>query len=192
MKKSIKYIVLTTISLMLIIGIVNAQPIPIGTTVQPAAFESNPLGYTDTDTGASSTALMMDGVLLTSGVITLGKDPSPFVKVPTASFELNTFTTPVTPKLQFDPGWVDIKMKYETPGTTNDKYRIEYSTDGVTWVDLQPDVSAAASAFSVAIRPWSQVAEPTDGIWSWADVANLRVRVFCTKDLEDINKSEKQ
>ncbi len=181
MNKQFKYLILITLALTIATTLAYAQPVPIGSTVQPAPFDSNPGGFTDDNTGAVSDALMRDGSLLTSGVITLGKDPGfPNPPVTTASFELHTFTTPVSP--QFAPGWVEIKIKYETPGTSNDKYKIEYSTDGTIWADLQLEVTGAASAFTVAIRPWSQLAEPTDGLWTWSDVAGLRVRVFCTKD----------
>jgi len=182
MKKHIKYLVLLTISLMIIIGIANAQPIPIGMTVQPVPFESNPTAFAETIGGIgdkSAVASMYDQDLFTSGWFLMGGSMGS-----SQYFELNTFRRPSDLGIveDWDPEWVEIKMKYQVPSPTNDdKYKIQYSTDGVTWLDLQPDVSGAASKFDLAIRPWSQLAEPQDGSWTWADVVALRVRVTCTK-----------
>jgi len=119
--------------------------------------------------------MMYDGDLFTSGNIVLGSGFGT-----TAYFTLKTFTTP--PVVEWDPEWVEIKMKYEVPvAATDDKYKIEYSTNGITWTLLEDNGGLKYGTFSSAIRPWSQVDEPQDGTWTWADISSLQVRIYCNK-----------
>lgn len=95
-------------------------------------------------------------------------------------FELSGFTS--TPAAPLTIGFVDLKLKYNVPSaTTDDSYKIQYAVDGSAWTDLQPAVSGANSKFDpAAIRPWAQIAEPTDGTWDWTDISNLKLRVYVT------------
>lgn len=172
MNKHFKYLILLTLGLMVSAGLVHAQ-VPIGLAVQPVPFESSPTAQANSGTAPSGYTMMWDGDLYSLGSITLGSGLGS-----TAYFTLQTFKTPVIP--EWNPEWVEIKMKYEVPSAGDDKYRIEYSTDGATWEPLQPDIEYGT--FTLAIRPWSQLAEPSgDGVWSWSDIADLQVRVYCTK-----------
>jgi len=102
---------------------------------------------------------------------------------PTSAYlELNTFAN--TPATSFTIGFVDLKIKYQVDAAlADDTYKIEYSTDGTIWGSLQSDTSAAYDRTAgAALRPWSQVAEPTDGIWDWADIGTLRIRVTATQN----------
>jgi hypothetical protein len=99
-------------------------------------------------------------------------------------YELNTFTN--SPLAPFTISWVDLHMKYSVPATTDDSYKIEYSTDGTSWNTLVATVSGANAAYDSggadSLGPmWSQIAEPTDTIWDWTDISNLRVRVTATR-----------
>ena len=158
-------------TLLMTIALVNAQPRPIGTTLQSNPFDSNPSVVDDPDFLVVGAASMYDGRLTTMGYFFLGDFDLP------GYVELNTFDTKA-----FTIGWVDIKMKYMVePYAIDDTYNITYSTDGVTWIALQPDTSDqfdSTTTFPEAqVRCWAEVSEPNDGTWSWTDITNLRVRV---------------
>lgn len=164
--------------LLVTITLVNAQPQPIGTTTQTNPYESNPSAYTVSDnSGMGGDTTVMDGARMYDGRLTLFGffllnewDYAGYV-------ELVDFDVPTT---TFTIGWVDIKMNYMVePYAIDDTYRIEYSTDGTTWVVLQTDTTAQFDTVGpdAQTRSWSQVKEPNDGSWSWTDVGNLRVRI---------------
>jgi hypothetical protein len=159
------------------ISAVFAQ-VPIGKTIQPVPFESNPTVWT-----RFSTAMVV-----TNGPSTYDQDLSFFGQIRPAAttsvtglwFQLATFTTP-TPPEAFTPGWVDLKIKYEIPMGSDDMYRIEYQVaPSAAWNVLQPDTTTAFPA-PAQIRPFPQIAEPNDGVWDWTDVSNIAVRVTYTK-----------
>ena len=185
MKKHFKYPILLTLALILAtVGLVFAQP--IGPTVQPVPFESNPtasakLGVTSAgDMSAYDTDLFTMANFYGSGYGTTGY------------FEVKAFTTShiisgLPP--EFVPGWVDVKIKYQIPGGfTDDSYRIEYTVaPSTTWIPLTPDYAGSDAKFdestppNPAIRPFAQIDEPNDNVWDWTDIGNLRVRFFLTR-----------
>jgi len=182
MKGYFKYLVLLTLLSMLAIGLVYgmAPVVLIGETEQTVPFESNPTAEDDSGVGVvTNPANMWDGDIDTFGNFRLGSGFGT-----SGYLELKTFTIPtISP---FDPDWVDIKINYKVAtATTDDLYRIEYTVGtGNPWIELQPDVGGPDSAFDPAgtfARTWAQAQEPDDGDWSWTDIANLRVRVFCTR-----------
>jgi len=170
-----KFAIFAMLALTITIGIAYAQPVPIGQTVQPVPFESSPTATANFHASPSSTGMMMDGDLGSPGSISSYASGMPAPS--TAWFELKTFKTPATP--EWDPEWVEIKMKADGAALTgDDTYRIEYTVGAASWQTLQSDVTGP---FATAIRPWSQLVEPNDGAWTWGDIADLRVRVFFTK-----------
>ena len=113
MNKYFKFAIFTMLALTITISIVNAQPIPIGQTVQPVPFESNPTATAQNGMGTpAGTSMMMDGDLFTAGNFYLGNGMGDF-----HWFALKTFTRPSDLGLleDWDPEWVEIKMKYEVP-----------------------------------------------------------------------------
>jgi len=187
MKNHFKYSILIMLCLLISIGSVHAMS-NIGTNVQTISFESNPTTSSKSSTSyfTLSAASMYDGDLYSpgNGKVSNTLCPSP------AWFMLSGFTTPASPS--FTPGWVEIKIKYEWPAgnTGDDTYAIQFDTGSGAWVNLQPAVTFTAGAFSLAIRPWSQLAEPIDNVWDWTDISNLRVRVVFTKVTSwEINKA---
>ncbi len=159
---------------MITIGLAFAQPVPIGFTKQWAPFESSPSSPTRTSTALywAATTSMYDGDLTLVGYIrpAAATAPSPLW------FQLSGFVTPYPE--QFPVGWVDLKMKYDIVGGVDDMYRIEYQVGSSAWVPLVPDTT---EGFSTGIRPWAQIAEPNDGVWDWADIGSINVRVTYTK-----------
>jgi hypothetical protein len=178
MKNYFKYSILATLILVTIIGITYAQPVPIGADRQPVPFESNPSSYSVTGSMGlvNFPTSMWDGSLLSSGNFKLGSGfSSP------ASLSIKDFDVPSSP---FAIEWVDLKIKYHVPvALVDDTYKLEYTTDGVTWIKVTEDTS---TAFDVGGNPPPVVAfgqiEPSSGLaWTWSDIQNLQLRVYCTK-----------
>jgi len=188
MNKHIKYSVLIILGLALFIGLVKAQPIPIGTTLQPEPFDSNPSayalnGFTATQVPTTSPPNWWDGSLGTPGAITLFSSLSPGTSISTAYVNVTGFKTPVSPV--FNPGWVDIQVSYSyssVAASAWDSFRLEY-TVGTTnpWKTLLPD-TVLQNVIPQTNNAFSQLANPTGAAtWSWTDIASLRVRIFFTK-----------
>lgn len=178
MKNYFKYSILATLILVTIIGITYAQPVPIGADRQPVPLDSNPSNAVATAMGtAANLPQIYDGNLLLAANMKLGSGFG-------ASGNLLIDGFDVPHNTQFSIGWVDLKMKYHVPlATTDDLYRIEYSTDGINWIVVVPDTGAA---FDFGGSPPPIVAfgdiAPSSGLaWTWADVTNLKVRVWVTK-----------
>jgi hypothetical protein len=174
------WLTLASIVFLLTLGIASAQnPIPIGTFYQTTPFDSNPTADSIVAVTAATRPLAYDGELLTAGNVY----PS-LTTATTASWTFSGFTS--SPAL-FAIGWVDLKLKMHFPtATTDDSYRIEYSmNNGVTWVVLQPTVSAAATKFNsdgvAQTRSWAKITDTVDGVWDWDDMSALQVRVVFTK-----------
>ncbi len=181
MKNHFKYPILLTLCLAITTSLAFAAS-PIGSS-QLHVYESNPTGYTRTPTTLPvSVDMMYDGDLGTNGWFRLYYTSSPPA---TVQFELNQFTN--TPAHPFTIAWVDLKIKYNLPtALTDDSYRIEYTVSpSGTWTVIQPTVTGAASRFDkdgvAQVRPWTNLVEPNDGTWSWDDIANFRVRYYCTR-----------
>jgi hypothetical protein len=176
MKNYFKYSILITMFLATTMAISAVfAAIPVGTTVQPVPFESNP---TANSKAAAMTVVNPTGSYDGSFDFQAQIRPTATTSVSGIWYQVATFTTPVVE--QFTPGWVDLKIVYDIPhGASDDLYRIEYQVAPSTaWNVLQADTTAA---FTKAIRPFPQIAEPNDGVWSWADVGNIRVRVYYTR-----------
>lgn len=95
-------------------------------------------------------------------------------------FEFGGFMVPGM--VQFNPGWVDFKVNWASPATTDDQYRIVYRVDpDTTWHVLQDwnptgaDAQATTGVETLA-RTFSMRAEPIDGTWDWTDISNLKIR----------------
>jgi hypothetical protein len=184
MKNYFKYSILISLAIIMILTIAPVLAIPtLGTTAQPTPFESSPTVNTTSGTTTatrptlSTVTSMYDGDLTTSGQVkvTLTTTTSP------AWLQLATFTTQSDPGKMFTPGWVDIKISYSAAATTDDTWAIQYAVGASAWTNLHPATTAAFYAGSSATRAWAQVAEPTDGVWDWADVGSLKIRIIFTK-----------
>ena len=170
-------IILALAMMLVTIGLVYAQPVPIGkTTWQSNPFDSNPITYSEFATFTATPTAMYDGRLTTMGYFTIAQDDWEGY----GYVELSGFKSPTT---TFTIGWVDIKMKYSVdPYGIDDTYRIEYSTDGTTWIVLQPDTTDpfdVSTPGAPQVQSWAERAAP-DGSWDWTDIGNLRVRVYFT------------
>jgi hypothetical protein len=179
MNKHLRYSLLVVLAFALTISLVKAAP--IGQSLQARPYESNPTAYSRSATTltVSSEASMWDGDLGSSGSF----------KTPTTTtpafywFQLQTFRN--SPPEAFSIAWVDFKMKYTVPAFTNDKLRIEYQVAPSTaWTILQPEQTGAATKFNrdgiAVVRPWTNLVEPNNGVWEWADIANFKVRFYMT------------
>jgi hypothetical protein len=169
------------IQLFLVTGRIGAvPPLPIGNPgyYQSSPYESNPTAHT-TNLTLTNPADAYDGVLSTNVNFYYGIQPNGYL-------ELSTFNT--TAPSQFTIGWIDLKITYKALGTgaTDDRYRIVYLVDpSPTEIVLHDWVTGSAAVFPngasavspPANRPWNNVTEPNDGVWSWTDISNLRVRV---------------
>lgn len=169
---------------MMFIGLAHAQPLPVGQTPQADPFESNPTayvltGFTATYVPAATAPQMYDGDLALGGSI---KTFTTLLTTPTsASVDLTTFTT--TPAPTYDPGWVEIKIKLDyTSAVTSspDTFTIQYAVGASAFATLLPTMSLS-TAIPASIRPYSQLANPNGGGWTWADIAGLKVRLLFTK-----------
>jgi hypothetical protein len=95
-------------------------------------------------------------------------------------FEFNTFNVPGMP--QFNPGWVDFKVKWSSPATVDDQYRIVYRVDPDTtwnvlrdWNPTGADAEATVGVETLA-RTFAMKAEPNNATWEWTDISNIKVR----------------
>jgi hypothetical protein len=173
MKNYLKYSILITLTLLITIGF--AQAVPIGITMQVNPFESLPSATVKTTPPtASSAALMFDGDTDTSGYIYCSGSTGT-----TATFAFYGFSVGAAP----DPiGWVSIQLKYTQALMTDDTWKWQYTTDNVVWTDLTVATTAKFDSDGTAqFQSFSQLAEPTDGTWTWDDIGTLRVRVLLTK-----------
>ena len=176
MKKSFKYLLLITLSLLIITSLVNAQPIPIGTTEQVRPYESNPTVATLTNIAATFGA-ERDGNLGSSvsfqGTAGMGS----------GMLFLSQFTN--TPSTPFTIGWVDLKIKYKHPGIGDDGYSIGYKTSGSIYDWLQTTVSGPNAKFdkngNPAVRTWVDLAPTGGGAWTWTDIQSLMIRIIVTR-----------
>jgi hypothetical protein len=179
-----------SIKLMLSLGGVEAIQ-ATGQTITTTSYAVKFFSWTTNPSGGAWTwaniADLQAGVQL-SAIATSGqyvRVTQLYVEVagPTTGYlELNTFTAS-DPATAFSVGFVDLKMKYKVDtALLDDTYKIEYTT-GTTWVTLQAGTSDIFDRDAgEAVRPWSQVSEPTDGTWDWTDVANLKFRVTATQN----------
>ena len=179
MNKHFKYSILITITLLMTISLVYAQPVPIGQAKQTRPYESNPTVATPTNIAVTWGA-ERDGDLATS-VSFQGIAAAPVGFVIFDGFDY-------TPPEDFTIGWVDVKIKYKHPGLGDDAYSIAYNTDGSTvftlW--LQMSLAGAAAKFDEAIRPWSNIATSSDLPWTWTDVDNFRVRIMVVRGADAV------
>jgi len=160
-------------------GLVYTQPIPIGNSLQANPFEANPTYFIPYAIGvpAPPPTYAFDGSLDTYTSWDIGALPGG----PVGYLQLQTFTTAPTP---FTIGWVDFKISYMVPAPTiDDKYRIVYYVNPSPipvvlqeWV-FGPSALFAPSMGIQAHRPWHNQPEPNDGVWSWTDISNIRVRI---------------
>jgi hypothetical protein len=174
MKSYLKYSILAILALTITVGLVHATPVvPIGLTAQPSPFDSNPTSWTRQGTGLTVT----NGPNAYDGDFDFQAQIKPAATgSPTGIwFQVTGFTT----SAQFTPGWVDLKIRYDIPQGSDDSHRIEYQVAPSTaWIALVPDTT---NGFSTAVQPFAQITEPNDGVWSWDDIASLKVRVYYTK-----------
>jgi hypothetical protein len=95
--------------------------------------------------------------------------------VSSASTTYVTFHTFTTPGLTTNVAQVDVKIRFSATAVPVDVYRITQgvgpSTANATIVDWNSVGIAAATTFSYDNR-----AEPNDGVWTWTDIQNMRVR----------------
>lgn len=195
MKNYLKYSILITLTLMITIGLANAQPVFIGVSPQINPWEARPTVATregiDETVNTYSWASAYDGRLLTQVTETttfipgfpLGDDPA----FTSGFVEFTTWRLPVLANQFLPIGWVDIKMKYKVPtALADDTYRIEYAVGASGWQTLQADTkSIFDKASAEQVRAWTQVSEPNDGTWVWADIAAINVRISFTDTSAD-------
>ena len=178
--KHLKYSILVTLALIAIlgVGIVSAIPL-IGESVQIEPYESNPQATAYSGVGSPSGVVnMYDGNLLTAGYFKMG-----YGFGSTGYFEFKSFKNN-PPTGQFPIAWVDLKMRFQVPTapeTDADKWEIQYTVGSESWITLFTDTGIFDFNGDPAVFPWSGVAEPTDGVWSWDDIYNLRFRIYFTK-----------
>lgn len=177
MRKKSRLITLVFLVLLLNIMSTVAQPVPIGETVQSGSFESNPsAGNTSGVVGlVGNEANARDGDFGTNVNWRIGGAVSSVV----AYLEMQVFEN--IPSVTFIIGWVDMKINYRASATTNDRYRIVYQVGSSANQTLQDWTSGTSAKFDYNgaqdERVWSNIAEPNDGVWDWADIGNLKVRV---------------
>jgi len=115
--------------------------------------------------------------------------PTEFYYYYNGYFEINSFLN--TPSVEFPIGWVDFKISYAAKASTDDQYRIVYYVGDAGPVVLQDWVSGLSAQFrwpgvdptvvsgagTQSQRTWSNMPEPTDGVWDWIDISMVRIRV---------------
>jgi hypothetical protein len=181
MKNYLKYSIMITLTLMITIGLANAQP-PISLPVNANPYESTPATNTNVSLTVSATypiARSRDKDLTNFGTV------YPSGTTTAASIEYSAFeNTPVEP---FTITWISLRMRYKHPGCTDDSYRIEYAVGASAYTILVPDTAGPANKFDSAaafqFRSFSQLVEPNDGTWSWGDIAALKLRIYWTRGL---------
>jgi len=181
-------VIMLTVIATMAFNLVFAQPPNLGSTQQLTPYELSPTTHATDKSGSGAVTNPGDAydadwfgtyatIPLTGNVLF----PPPG-DISVRYLELSGFTPP-TPK-GFTPEWVDIKIRYTCPTTTDDQYRILYRVlpeFPPTWYILQDWVSGSAAAVSmgtdVIAQDFHDIAEPNDGIWDWTDVGNLVVRI---------------
>jgi hypothetical protein len=179
MRKTFKFaslIALALIAMFSVTSIVQAPPtMLIGTTTQPHPYESNPTAATLLgDFISSPTAHVQTPVgqglnPARARDRNLNLFASVYTYV-TGNLELKTF-----PVNTFTIDSVDFRFKYSFPGSTDDTYRLTYYVNPSVTLTVLQGWSTAAVATTTLI--WSNPVEPNDGVWSWADVGNIRFRI---------------
>jgi hypothetical protein len=92
--------------------------------------------------------------------------------------EVKTFSTsgaPTTKEIAF----VDFKMNYKSDsGGSGENYRIVYYVGTAGPIVLQDWIGdGVAYDYTSPERVWLKQSEPNDGVWSWADITDIRLRV---------------
>jgi hypothetical protein len=119
---------------------------------------------------------MMDGDLGTFGTVYATGTTG-------TAYSLDFWTYLNVPPLgEFPITWVSLQIKYAHPlGMVDDLYKWEWSIDGVTWTELTaPTAGKFDSAGAPQVRSWSQLAEPTNGVWTWPEIEGVHVRYSVT------------
>jgi len=115
--------------------------------------------------------------------------PTSFYYMFNGYFEIKSFTN--TPTTSFPIRWVDFKISYAAKASVDDKYRIVYYVgtagpvvlqDWVSGLDAQfvwpgVDPTIVSGAGEQSQRTWSNMPEPTNGVWDWTDIGNVRIRI---------------
>jgi len=190
---------LAALSIIILITLISvntiyAQP-TVGASPQGFPFESRPTNYATDKSGTGAVinpTAAYEGNLtspptctipLTGNWLSVGPPfPPPPPDLSERYIEFKDFTNADPLEFYHPPEWIDIKIRYEAPATTDDKYRIVYSVaPDLGWYVLQDWVSGTA-AKTVTLNAktlghsFPDVYEPNDDSWSWADVSNLKVR----------------
>jgi len=168
----IALIVIIGVQIISTILVHGDTPVPIGATVQSVPFESNPTSDAITGLTVTNPTNAYDGSLDTYAIFK-------YTGV-TGTFELKGFN--IT-GYQFDTiAWVDFKISYKAVGSTDDQYRIIYYVGATGPVTLQNWVGGSDAQFPPPLetvkqshRAFSNQSEPTDDVWSWSDIADLRI-----------------
>ena len=170
---------LMTLVFTITVGLANAQS--IGTSPQVNPFEALPTVRTVSAAPPTVTqtsgASMMDGDLGTFGTVYAAGTTGTFYWLRFSGFGN------APPLGEFPITWVSLQIKYAHPlGMVDDQYKWEWSVDGVTWMQLTaPTNGKFDSAGAPQVRSFSQLAEPTDGTWDWADIGSIMVRYYVAR-----------
>lgn len=188
MKNYFKYSILVTLTLLMFTGIALALPPNIGSTPQPNPYESRPTVRTaSTLTGVyapptlTSAANMWEGNLATSGGAKVAWSTANNAKL-YAYLNFSSFQN--APPETFDITWVSIQIKYQGAmnTTSSDLFRWTWTVGTKPWTNLISDESRFDyNTAVVQTRSFSQLTEPNDGAWSWADVNSIKVSLWMTK-----------
>jgi hypothetical protein len=158
-----------------------ATYVPIGDTEQLYPFESQPTTHS-TDRTIGSPENVYDGntdsktgkIDFTTGVfnLTIWERPSDYGRE------------------DFEIGWVDFKMRYESKGSEDDEYRILYYVGNTGPVVLKnwtsgadPPAKMVMGTYGLA-ETWANQSEPGDGVWTWNEIGNITF-IFETKEVGD-------
>lgn len=177
LKNYLKYSILMTLIFMMTISTANAL---IGDLPNANPYESLPTGRTASTAPPTVTqtsgASMMDGDLGGYGTVYATGTTGTFYWLRFDTFQ----NTP--PSGEFPITWVTLQIKYAHPlGMVDDTYKWEWSIDGATWTELTAATSGKFdSAGAAQVRSWSQLAEPTDGVWTWPEISSVQVRYYVT------------
>jgi len=185
MKKQFRTPLLIMLAMLIIplfsIAFVKADP--IGSTLQAVPIEVSP------------TATLTGSATVTNPTYCRDKDyEGTAASVPiaptTTFFGVMTFERASDlGKTEFTIGWVDIHIKWACPALTNDLYRFEYAVGGSGYQNLYPttgDVTGAAAYTSDADTAavigmgFHNKAELVDGVWTWQDIVDTKVRIYRT------------
>ena len=133
-----------------------------------ATYDSSPTAHV-AHAGVDDPADAYDGSTATFARIAY--DKSEYEEVKTFSIS----GAPTTKGIAF----VDFKMNYESvKGGSGENYRIVYYVGTAGPVVLQDWIgSDAAYDYTSSERVWLSQSEPNDGVWSWTDITDIRLRV---------------